>query len=247
MDNKGVAFFQKIKAKGFYFSTALAFAVVIASVVISYYTSGRIGDKIESTTEPETVFSVPAEAEKEDVPDERITLGDDEENDYSFDDETQSPASTESETQTTTAVTTTEAALVNKEYIRPVDGEIIKPFSFETQQYSKTMGDWRVHLGVDISGEEGDAVSSVGNGKVSKVISDTKWGYIIEIDYGTFTARYCGISQDGAVGIDQKVTTGEIIGTLCAIPCEALDGVHLHLEIIKDSVNIDPVKAISAF
>ncbi len=245
MDNKNGSFNQKVKSKGFYITVALAFAAIIASVVISYYTSGRIGEKAEPTTDAQTVFSLPAEAEKEDVPDER-TLAD-EENDNSFDTETETPSVSESETQTTTAVTTTEAAFVNKEFIRPVDGEIIKPFSIDTQQYSKTMGDWRVHLGIDLSGKEGDPVYSIGNGKVTKVLSDTKWGYIIEIDYGTFTARYCGISQDGAVGIDEKVSAGEVIGKLCPIACEALDGVHLHLEVIKDSVNVDPVKAIGAF
>lgn len=243
MDNKDGSFRQKLKEKSFYFSAVLAFAVIIASVVVSYYASDRKVIQNQTTTTAQTELSLPAEAEKTDVPDERPQL---------YEDETQQlPDETEEMTSATEETPTeepqTKAVFENKEYVLPINETVTKWFSLDTQQYSKTMGDWRVHLGIDLEGQEGENVCSVGNGKVSNVVSDTKWGYIIEIDYGEFVVRYCGISQDGAVGIDQKVSAGEVIGKLSEIPCEALDGVHLHLEVIKDGVNVDPVKALGAF
>lgn len=242
MDNKDGSFKENFKAKGFYFSAVLAFAVIIASVVVSYYASDRKTTVNETSANLQTEITLPAEAEKTDVPDNRTETGKDE--------TTAKTTVTNEASQTdppTTAEPQTQPVFINREYVLPVDGTVTKWFSLDKQQYSKTMGDWRVHLGVDFEGKAGEGVCSVGNGKVTKVVSDTKWGYIIEIDYGDFTVRYCGISQDDAVGIDQKVAAGEIIGRLSEIPCEALDGAHLHLEVIRDGVNIDPVKALGVF
>ena len=37
---------------------------------------------------------------------------------------------------------------------------------------------------------------------------------------------------------------GDIIGNLSEIPCESLEGSHLHLEITADGKLIDPINAI---
>jgi murein DD-endopeptidase MepM/ murein hydrolase activator NlpD len=102
------------------------------------------------------------------------------------------------------------------------------------------MEDWRIHKGVDFLGQAGQEVASIGNGKVTKVIFDPTWGYCIEIDYGKFTARYCGLEQGTAVGIDAVVSKGDIVGKIGAIPCESKQESHLHFEIVRDGVWIDP-------
>ncbi len=244
MSNKDISFKQAVKGKGFYFLTALAFLVVAGSVVISYYTTGRIDNKATDITQTETLFSMQAEAPQTNIPDERDFEEDpfNEETEVTTQEIGQSAMSSEAATENTTV-----AEFVNREFVLPTDGAVIKWFSSASQQYSKTMGDWRVHLGVDFACKEGDLIYSVGNGKVTKVIADTKWGYTVEVDYGQFTARYCGLSQEGAVGIDEKLSAGELIGEIGTIPCEALDGAHLHLEVVKDGVNVDPVKMLGAF
>ncbi len=106
------------------------------------------------------------------------------------------------------------------------------------------MGDWRIHAAIDFLGEKGSDVVSVGDGRVTKVIADPSRGYCIEVDHGEFTARYCGIEQGTAVGIDDEVKKGDLIGKLGDIPCESAQESHLHFETITDGVSIDPIKAL---
>lgn len=129
-------------------------------------------------------------------------------------------------------------------FIRPHDGEIICPYSPDVPVHSETMNDWRTHNGIDIAVKEGDDAVSIGKGKVSKVLVDSAYGYTVEVDYGSFTARYCGLKQGESVGIGQSLEKGDSVGAVDTVPCEASTGPHLHFEIIKDGVEVDPIKAL---
>ena len=129
-------------------------------------------------------------------------------------------------------------------FVYPANGKILKGFSDSKLLYSKTMNDWRTHSGTDFEANEGDKVYSIGEGKVKKVTSEIKWGYCIEVDYGEYIARYCGIDQDGAVSVGQQVYKNSTIGTVKTAPCESLDGTHLHFEMLKGGKPIDPIAVI---
>lgn len=130
-------------------------------------------------------------------------------------------------------------------FVLPIDGSIIKDYSEGELVYSKTMGDWRAHTGVDYQGAENEPVRAVNNGTVTSVTYDELWGTVVEIDhYQGMTVRYCGLNGDDAVKEGTKVAAGEKIGTLGKIPIESGDGVHLHLEIRLDGVYVDPVEAM---
>ena len=160
--------------------------------------------------------------------------------------QTTSPALQTTAPTTTEAPTTAAAATVkNTHFILPIEGaKVTKKFTPDVLQYSETMQDWRTHSGVDFAAETGAKVRSVGNGTVRKVSSDPRWGYTIEVDYGAFTARYCALSQEEAVGIDTEVHTGDVIGTLADIPLESAEGTHLHFEALRDGALIDPMTAL---
>ena len=51
-------------------------------------------------------------------------------------------------------------------YVRPLAGEVIRGYSESTPVYNPTMDDWRVHTGIDISAEAGEAVCAVAAGTV---------------------------------------------------------------------------------
>ncbi len=234
--------FQKLSSgKGFYITAAIAICAIIVSVAIAYYSTDRLGQKQIAPSDEITaeLNTLPAEMNKTDVPDEREDSEPQEETTQAAEPERNSTP------QTTAAPTTVNEAPVNNGFILPCDGKIIKKYSVTEPIYSKTMADWRTHPGIDFALEEGDEVHSVGNGKVTKVISDTKWGYVIEIDYGSFTGRYCGIKQDTAVKIDTEVKAGDVIGEVSTIPIEAEDGIHLHFEALKGGKPFEPADVLA--
>ncbi len=128
----------------------------------------------------------------------------------------------------------------------PMGTDIIKDFSNGEMVQSKTMGDWRVHNGVDFGGSAGNEVVAVGNGKITSVYDDSFWGTVVEIDHGNgMTARYCGLKSGSCLPEGSEVKKYDKIGSLGHIPIEISDEDHLHLEILIDGENVDPLKALN--
>ena len=57
-------------------------------------------------------------------------------------------------------------------YCLPFGNQIIKDYSNMSPVYSKTLGDWRTHNGIDFSGEAGGAVVAISYGKVISIYND---------------------------------------------------------------------------
>lgn len=129
----------------------------------------------------------------------------------------------------------------------PLDNtKVSKDYSPTVPVFSKTMGDWRVHSGVDFAAQKGDNVRSVAAGVVAKVSSDSGWGYVIEVDHGDFTARYCALEQGTAVSIGTAVKQGDVLGTVAVPPNENADGCHLHFECLRNGMPTDPMEILAA-
>ena len=129
--------------------------------------------------------------------------------------------------------------------VLPLSNGVLKDYSEGEPVYSKTMGDWRAHTGVDFSGEADETVRAVNDGTVISVRDDALWGTVVEIDhYDGMTVRYCGLNGDDAVKEGATVEAGGTVGTLGKIPVESGDGTHLHLEIILDGVYVSPLEAM---
>ena len=100
-------------------------------------------------------------------------------------------------------------------------------------------GDTRVHKGIDIPLAKGADVRSVKGGTV--IESDTRGGYgnTVVVDHGNgVTTRYAHLSKLG-VAVGDRVTTGQAVGQ--AGQTGRATGPHLHLEVRKDGVAIDPL------
>lgn len=131
-------------------------------------------------------------------------------------------------------------------FAMPMGTDIIKDYSGGEMVFSKTMGDWRVHNGVDFSGSAGNEVVAVADGKITKVTDDGFWGTVVEIDHGNgMVARYCGIKKESCLAEGSEVKMREKIGSLGHIPVEIGDEDHLHLEILIDGEYVDPLKALN--
>lgn len=157
--------------------------------------------------------------------------------------DTRTNRTSERTTQTVTKQTTATTMSAPHLYLLPLTNTVQKEFSADGPLYCKTMRDWRLHLGADFAGEEGQSVKSVTRGTVITVKNDPLWGGVVEIDHGVgVITRYCGVKATVKVG--DKVDMGQVIGNLQTIPCECAQSAHLHLEMIVDGTPIDPVAAI---
>ncbi len=123
---------------------------------------------------------------------------------------------------------------ISKDYS---DGEMVK---------SATMGDWRVHNGVDFSGEKEQQVLAIQSGTVKRVDNDPLWGVVLTVDHGNgIIARYCGLSENSTPLSGQAVVKGETVGVIAEIPSESSEGVHLHFEIKVTGKIEDPLAVMN--
>ncbi len=121
------------------------------------------------------------------------------------------------------------------DFVWPAAGAISSPFGSVTDQ-----GGW--HSGIDIAGEEGTSVVAADGGIVvwaGFATAREGYGNLIVIDHGNgFETLYAHLDQVG-VEVGQPVAQGEAIGTRGQTG--AATGPHLHFEIRKRGVRVDPL------
>ena len=220
------------RGKGFYLALALCLVAVCGVAVVTFLDSlpqankGTVSTPSSRPTTPTTLHQVDRPVTN--VPDPRTTAS--------------AGTTTTVSSATTTAVTanTTPADL----FILPLSNEVLAGYSNGKLVYSQTMGDWRTHNGTDFKGEKNQQVKALADGSVLAVEEDPLWGNTVSIDHGFgIRSLYCGVSASGLKKGD-KVKVGDVIGKLTDIPCEILEGPHLHLEITVNGAYADPVQAI---
>ena len=146
----------------------------------------------------------------------------------------------------------TEASVIGKEeegvlgtsieFVMPVNGTVIKPFSNGELVYSKTLMDYRVHNGVDIRAGKGEQVVAIANGTVIANYNDFYYGITIEIDHGNgIVSKYMGLSTQEMVPVGKQVAAGDIISGIGETALiEAGDEYHLHFEVWQNGEVKDP-------
>ena len=133
--------------------------------------------------------------------------------------------------------------------VSPVVGEITKSHSMDTPVFSTTLGEWRVHTGIDISAEEGSEVYAAAAGKVSRVYSDPFLGKTVEITHdGGIVSVYSNLSNtDVAVKEGQTIVSGAKIGLVGDTSLSELaDESHLHFAVKVNGVSVNPLDYISS-
>ena len=130
-------------------------------------------------------------------------------------------------------------------FVFPLSNNILKDYSDGVAVKSKTLGDWRVHNGIDFAGKQNDRVKAIRSGSVTAVYKDSLWGTVVEIDHGDgIVAKYCGLKEGSTPFAGDTVEQGGTIGTLSRIPCEIEDDIHLHFEISLGGKIVDPLSAM---
>lgn len=123
----------------------------------------------------------------------------------------------------------------------PCGQAVLKEYS-QKAVYSKTMGDWRAHTGIDYRAEKGTEVQSTWDGVVSKTYKDSLWGYTVEITHdGNITSVYKNLDEKIYVKKGDSVKSGQAIGNVGdSAAVEKRDEPHLHFEIWAEGEPINP-------
>lgn len=137
---------------------------------------------------------------------------------------------------------TTKAKVINEKFIKPVFGDISFDYSQDKLVYSKTLDEWRTHSGVDLGVDRGTPVKVVADGIVIDVKNDPRFGITVIIDHQNgIKTVYANLASDEMVTPNQKVKQGEVIGSVGNTALfEQVEQTHLHFEVLKDNLPVNP-------
>lgn len=145
---------------------------------------------------------------------------------------------------------TEDADLGIDRFIKPCDGFVSKEHSVDIPVYSATMSDYRIHVGVDVTGDIGTPVSAVCGGIISKIYDDDLLGKTVCVTSKSgYTVKYSNLlpTLNAPISEGAVIATGDTIGGIGDTALgEAVDVSHLHLEIYDSDGNpVNPENLIS--
>jgi len=137
-----------------------------------------------------------------------------------------------------------ETKTIEKElsFQKPVEGEIVREYAKDNLVYSETLKEWVTHFGIDIKADKTTVVKAAEAGTVKSIKNDPRYGLTIVIEHDSnFQTVYSNLLTSEFVVEGEKVEKGQSIGTVGNTAVfEIVDEPHLHFEILKDSLQVDP-------
>lgn len=131
----------------------------------------------------------------------------------------------------------------------PAEGTLGKEHDPTVQVFSNTLGEWRVHLGIDIMTNVSAPVYAAAGGKISQISDDPLWGKCVWIEHsGDAVSIYRGLCDDLADGIEvgAKVDEGRLLGAVGEGGIfELAEEPHLHFEMKVGGQDVDPIEYFS--
>lgn len=129
---------------------------------------------------------------------------------------------------------------------QPVEGEIVREYAKDNLIYSETLQEWTTHTGIDIKADKTTVVKAVEAGTIKSIKNDPRYGLTIVIEHDDkYQTIYSNLLTSEFVVEGETVEKGQAIGTVGNTAVfEIADEPHLHFEIWKDSLPIDPMTLI---
>lgn len=124
----------------------------------------------------------------------------------------------------------------------PVEGDVIKEYAKDKLVYSDTLKEWVTHAGIDIKADKTTIVKASEEGKIKSIKNDPRYGLTVVIEHNNgYSTVYSNLLTAEFVTAGENVKKGQTIGTVGnTATFEISDESHLHFEILKDNVQIDP-------
>lgn len=136
------------------------------------------------------------------------------------------------------------ADVLPEKFLLPVSGVLQKSHDATIQVFSPTMGDYRLHLGIDIGTTAGATVSAMADGVIAQIWEDRSMGQCVAIKHGgdAYTI-YKNLSAELPAGLKEgtPVKAGDVIGSVGeSAQVEIGDEPHLHVEMTVGGLQVDP-------
>lgn len=128
-------------------------------------------------------------------------------------------------------------------FVLPVDSAVVvRDYSEDEFVNYVSLGYYAIHRAIDFTSENGSAVYSVADGKVLSVETASNCGTKVFVEHENgFKSIYSSLDSNLNVQVGQKIKAGQQIGNMSnSMLDEAELGVHLHFELLKDNVLVDP-------
>lgn len=129
---------------------------------------------------------------------------------------------------------------------QPVEGEIVREYAKDNLIYSETLQEWTTHTGIDIKADKTTVVKAAEAGTIKSIKNDPRYGLTIVIEHDDkYQTIYSNLLTSEFVVEGETVKKGQAIGTVGNTAVfEIADEPHLHFEIWKDSLPVDPMTLI---
>jgi len=131
-------------------------------------------------------------------------------------------------------------------FIKPVEGEILREYAKENLVYSETLKEWVTHNGIDIKAPKTTIVKSAAEGTVKSIKNDPRYGITVVVEHvNGYVTIYSNLLTAEFVKEKENIKQGQTIGTVGnTATFEIADESHLHFEILKDNVYLNPSEYI---
>lgn len=216
----------------------LALAVLITATAIS----NRVKKNKDAQNEPDQSQNGPSQSEDDkggNSSSDNVQTPSDSTGDNKTDDDAGNNESTDSAPSS-----------VVPELSLPVSGSVSKGHDAAIQVFSPTMGDYRIHLGVDMTTVEDAPVMAAADGVVSQIWDDPLMGKCLAISHSgdAYTIyKNLDVTLPDDITVGATVTAGQQIGVVGeTATLELAEEPHLHMEMTVGGLSVDPMEYFSA-
>lgn len=123
---------------------------------------------------------------------------------------------------------------------RPAEkGWVSSHFGKRTDPFT---GKQAYHRGIDFAGQRGSNVVAVASGVITRAKNSSGYGNLVEIDHGNGYATRYGHNQDMKVKVGDAVKKGQVVAKMGSTGRST--GPHVHFEVLKNGVHLDPMKFV---
>lgn len=125
--------------------------------------------------------------------------------------------------------------------LRPVDGEVLIPFSMDGSVYFSTLDQYKYNPAMMLVAQEGTSVQACAAGQVVDVFENAEIGQAVTMDLGDGYRITYGQLKDLTVGPGSYVNSGEVIGAVAA-PTKyySIEGANLYLKLTANGTPVNP-------